>query len=79
MALVVMAACAPKLAPLPTVSLPRFPDFIAPVVPQEFAGTLVVENQTRGVMLSGRPLPALMHEILDAGGIVNFVKDRKQA
>ena len=34
---------------------------------------------TRGVMLSGRPLPALMHEILDAGGIVNFVKDRKQA
>ena len=40
---------------------------------------LSVENQTRGVMLSGRPLPALMHEILDAGGIVNFVKDRKQA
>ena len=42
-------------------------------------GGLSVENQTRGVMLSGRPLPALMHEILDAGGIVNFVKDRKQA
>jgi len=42
-------------------------------------GGLSVKNQTRGVTLSGRPLPALMHEILDAGGIVNFVKDRKQA
>jgi tetratricopeptide (TPR) repeat protein len=48
-ALVMMAAaCAPKMVPLPTVSSPRFPDFIAPVVPAEFAGTLVAENQTRG-------------------------------
>ena len=43
------------------------------------ADGLTVENQTRGMTLSGRPLPVLMHEILDAGGIVNFVKDRKQA
>jgi tetratricopeptide (TPR) repeat protein len=48
LAFVVMTACAPKLAPLPTVSLPRFPDFIAPVVPPEFAGTLVAENEMRG-------------------------------
>ena len=47
-ALVVMTACAPKLAPLPSVSLPRFPDFIAPIVPAEFADTLVAENEMRG-------------------------------
>jgi tetratricopeptide (TPR) repeat protein len=48
LALVVMSACAPKLVPLPSVSLPRFPDFIAPIVPPEFAGTLVAENAARG-------------------------------
>ena len=47
-ALVVMAACGPKTVPLPTVSLPRFPDFIAPVVPAEFANTAAAENETRG-------------------------------
>ena len=32
----------------PAVSLPRFQDFIAPIVPAEFAGTLVAENELRG-------------------------------
>jgi 3-isopropylmalate/(R)-2-methylmalate dehydratase small subunit len=42
-------------------------------------GTLGVENQTRGTMVSGTPLPALMHEILDAGGLVSYVRNRKPA
>jgi Tfp pilus assembly protein PilF len=46
--LVLMAACGPKIVPLPTVSVPRFPDFIAPILPAEFGGTLVAENQRRG-------------------------------
>lgn len=40
---------------------------------------LSVENQTRGTSLTGTPLPALMHDILDAGGIVNFVRNRRSA
>ena len=40
---------------------------------------LSVEDRTRGVTLSGRPLPALMHEILDAGGIVNYVRNKQPA
>jgi tetratricopeptide (TPR) repeat protein len=43
-----VAACGPKLAPLPTVSSPRFPDFIMPVVPAEFAGTAAADAQSRG-------------------------------
>jgi tetratricopeptide (TPR) repeat protein len=48
LALVVTAACGPKTAPLPTVSFPRFPDFVAPVTPVEFASTAAAENQSRG-------------------------------
>ena len=47
-ALVIMAACGPKAVPLPTVSFPRFPDFIAPVVPAEFANTTAGQNEMRG-------------------------------
>jgi len=47
-ALVVMAACGPKVVPLPTVSLPRFPDFIAPVVPAEYANTAAASYETSG-------------------------------
>jgi tetratricopeptide (TPR) repeat protein len=43
-----MAGCAPKLAPLPTVSSPRFPDFVAPVVPADFANTAAADAQARG-------------------------------
>ena len=42
------AACGPKLAPLPTVSSPRFPDFVAPIVPMEFANTASADGQARG-------------------------------
>jgi tetratricopeptide (TPR) repeat protein len=47
-ALVVMAACGPKIVPLPTVTFPRFPDFVAPVLPAEFAGTAAAESHLRG-------------------------------
>ena len=47
-ALVMMAACGPKTVPLPTVSFPRFPDFIAPIVPAEFANTTAARNEMRG-------------------------------
>jgi 3-isopropylmalate/(R)-2-methylmalate dehydratase small subunit len=40
---------------------------------------LIVENRTGGTSVTGRPLPALMHEILDAGGIVNFVRNKRPA
>jgi len=47
-ALLVMAACGPKVVPLPTVSLPRFPDFIAPVVPPQYADTAAASYETSG-------------------------------
>lgn len=44
-----VTACAPKVAPpLPTVTSPQFPDYVAPVVPTAFANTPVAENQLRG-------------------------------
>jgi tetratricopeptide (TPR) repeat protein len=46
--LVAAAACAPRLAPLPTVTAPRFPDFVAPTVPAAFAGSAATERQLRG-------------------------------
>jgi tetratricopeptide (TPR) repeat protein len=46
--LVLMAACGPKTVPLPTVSLPQFPDFVAPVIPAEAANTVAAELQLRG-------------------------------
>ncbi len=42
------AGCAAKLVPLPTVSTPRFPDFVAPLVPPEFAGTPAAGTHARG-------------------------------
>jgi len=42
------AACGPKLSPLPTVSSPRFPDFVAPIVPMEFVNTAAADAQARG-------------------------------
>jgi len=47
--LVFMVACAPKtVAPLPTVSSPRFPDFVAPIVPLAFTNTPAAESESRG-------------------------------
>lgn len=43
------ASCAPKtLTPAPIVSVPRFPEFMAPAVPGAFAGTPAALNQERG-------------------------------
>jgi tetratricopeptide (TPR) repeat protein len=35
----VAGACAPKTAPVPVVTTPRFPDFMRPVVPQALEGS----------------------------------------
>jgi 3-isopropylmalate/(R)-2-methylmalate dehydratase small subunit len=42
-------------------------------------GALSVEDATGGTTVRATPLPALMHDILDAGGIVNFVRNRRPA
>ena len=47
-AAVVISACAPKVAPAPVVTAPKFPDFVQPSVPEALAGSRAVENQRRG-------------------------------
>ena len=37
-------------------------------------GGVSVEDRTRGVTLAASPLPAMMLAILDAGGLVDFVR-----
>ena len=51
--LTTVAACAPKTIPTPVVTAgaPRFPDFIAPVIPASLAGTPSAANQERGWQL----------------------------
>jgi tetratricopeptide (TPR) repeat protein len=46
--IVLVAACAPRTAPLPVVTSPRFPDFVTPGVPAVFANTPWAERQVRG-------------------------------
>ncbi len=41
-------ACAPKVVPLPTVTTPKYPDFIQPSMPSEFDGSPVEATQSRG-------------------------------
>jgi tetratricopeptide (TPR) repeat protein len=48
LALTFAAACAPKTTPLPVVTSPRFPDFVAPAVPVAFANTPWAERLVRG-------------------------------
>ena len=49
LSLVVLAsACAPKTSPPASVSMPRFPDFVAPAVPASLAGGRAAEGQARG-------------------------------
>jgi tetratricopeptide (TPR) repeat protein len=47
-ALVAVSACAPKVVPAPVVTAPKFPDFIAPAVPQALADAPAALNQSRG-------------------------------
>ena len=42
------SACAPKTIPLPTVTAPKFPDYIQPAIPPSFAGSPVAATQSRG-------------------------------
>ena len=51
LALLLAGACAPKTVPLPTVSAPQFPDFVAPVVPVAFASSESAAAQARGLDL----------------------------
>ena len=46
--LAVASACAPKVVPAPVVTTPKFPEFIAPVVPPAFAGGKAALNFDRG-------------------------------
>ena len=41
-------ACAPKTVPAPTVTAPKFPEFVRPVVPAAFANAPVADGQQRG-------------------------------
>ena len=42
------SACAPVIVPPPVVTTPKFPDFVTPAVPTEFAGTAAAINERRG-------------------------------
>jgi len=46
--LALVSACAPKVVPLPTVTTPRFPDFVQPAVPADYSGSPVATSQARG-------------------------------
>jgi tetratricopeptide (TPR) repeat protein len=45
---VLLSACAPKLAPAPAVTAPKFPDFIRPTVPPSLAGSVAAASESRG-------------------------------
>jgi tetratricopeptide (TPR) repeat protein len=47
-AVVLVSACAPKLAPVPVVTAPKFPDFMRPAVPTAYAGTAAAAGESRG-------------------------------
>ena len=46
--LVVVGACGPKTIPAPIVSVPKFPDFVQPVVPLALGSPAAVAGQNRG-------------------------------
>jgi tetratricopeptide (TPR) repeat protein len=43
-----LSACAPKVVPLPTVTTPRFPEYVQPAIPDVFKSSPVAATQTRG-------------------------------
>jgi tetratricopeptide (TPR) repeat protein len=45
---VFVGACAPVMVPAPVVTTPKFPDFVMPAVPPEFANTAAAINERRG-------------------------------
>jgi tetratricopeptide (TPR) repeat protein len=46
--LVLVSACAPKIAPAPVVTVPKFPEFMQPPIPPAFANSPVAATFTRG-------------------------------
>lgn len=40
-------ACAPRLVPAPTIGTPRYPEYIQPIVPPEWAGSALADHQDR--------------------------------
>ena len=47
-AAVFLSACAPKLAPVPVVTAPKFPDFLRPSVPPAMSATAAGISESRG-------------------------------
>ena len=45
---VLLGACAAKLVPAPVVTTPKFPDFVRPIVPPEFANSPAAARHARG-------------------------------
>src|ERR671937_521057 len=46
--LVAASACAPKIAPAPIVTAPKYPEFTPPTVPAAFANSVAAMIQSRG-------------------------------
>jgi tetratricopeptide (TPR) repeat protein len=46
--LLVVSACAPKMAPVPVVTAPKFPDFMRPAVPPSMADSPAADSASRG-------------------------------
>ena len=61
-------ACAPKVIPgPPVVTVPKFPEFVRPAVPQAFANSLAVVNETRGwAYLQNGDIKTAEHEFTTA-------------
>lgn len=47
-AIALLSACAPKISPLPTVTAPKYPDFIQPAIPASYSASPVATSQSRG-------------------------------
>jgi tetratricopeptide (TPR) repeat protein len=72
-ALPFVTACAPKPIPLPAVSTPRFPEFMQPRVPDDFAGTVPAINTSRGwTFLQAGDLKNAEHEFAAAATAPGF-------
>jgi len=66
-ALITVGACAPKIVPAPVVTTPRFPQFIAPVVPDALAASPSALSQSRGwAFLQSGDLKNAEHEFGNA-------------
>jgi tetratricopeptide (TPR) repeat protein len=65
--LLMASACAPALAPAPVVTAPKYPEFVRPAVPAEFAGSAAAINENRGwAFLQSGDLKTAEHEFTAA-------------